>query len=151
MSIKQSRLCLTTPTCSSFLHITSMHVRELYHLPITCYWSIAPKPHSYRREYEIVKKPQKIMPNILAAHALAGCDTVPCLSGIGRTSVIKKLEASMALSCWEILHHQPTALSHLARNLLLLCMGMILRDHLTPCEGICSQGRLLESAIHHRN
>ena len=132
-------------------HHQHAHTGNIYHLPFMFYWRLASKPHSYRHEYDVVKKPQKILPNSLTAHALTGCDTVSCLSGIGKTSVIKKLEASMPLSWWGILHHQPTALSHLARSLLLLRMGMILRDHLTSKEDIYSRGRLLESAIHLRN
>ena len=33
------------------------------------------------------------MPNLLAAYALTGCDTVSSFAGIGKTSVLKKLEA----------------------------------------------------------
>ena len=42
---------------------------------------------------EVVKKHSKIMPNLLGAHAITGCDTVSCFAGIGKTTVFKKLEA----------------------------------------------------------
>ena len=41
---------------------------------------------------KVVEKHSKVMPNILAAHALTGCDTVSSLAGIGKTTVLKKLE-----------------------------------------------------------
>ena len=41
---------------------------------------------------KVVGKHTKIMPNILAAHALTGCDTVSSLAGIGKPTVLKKLE-----------------------------------------------------------
>ena len=39
---------------------------------------------------EVVKKHHKLMPNILATHALTGCDTVSCFAGIGKTTALKK-------------------------------------------------------------
>ena len=42
---------------------------------------------------QVVQKHHKIMPNLLAAHALTGCDTVSCFSGIGKATVYKKLES----------------------------------------------------------
>jgi hypothetical protein len=41
---------------------------------------------------EVVKKHHKVMPNLLGAHSLTGCDTVSCFTGIGKTTVLKKLE-----------------------------------------------------------
>ena len=40
---------------------------------------------------DVVRKHQKIMPNLLAAHALTGCDTVSSFSGIGKASTLKTL------------------------------------------------------------
>ena len=42
---------------------------------------------------QVLQKHHKIMPNLLAAHALTGCDTVSCFSGIGKATVYKKLES----------------------------------------------------------
>jgi hypothetical protein len=39
----------------------------------------------------VISSHQNIMPNLLAAHALTGCDTVSSFSGIGKASVLKKL------------------------------------------------------------
>ena len=41
---------------------------------------------------DVVSNHQKIMPNLLAAHALTGCDTVSSFSGIGKASVLKTLK-----------------------------------------------------------
>ena len=41
----------------------------------------------------VVEKHASILPNLLAAHALTGCDTVSSLSGIGKATVLKKLVA----------------------------------------------------------
>ena len=40
---------------------------------------------------EVIKAHRNIMPTLLSAHALTGCDTVSSLSGIGRATVLKKL------------------------------------------------------------
>ncbi|XP_042233703.1 zinc finger protein Xfin-like isoform X2 [Homarus americanus] len=42
---------------------------------------------------EVVKKHSSIIPNILAAHALTGCDTVSSFAGIGKITALKTLEA----------------------------------------------------------
>ena len=41
---------------------------------------------------EVAKVHASIMPNLLAAHALTGCDTVSSFSGIGKMTVVKKLQ-----------------------------------------------------------
>ena len=41
--------------------------------------------------YDIIKKHAAIMPNLLAAHVLTGCDTVSSFAGIGKVTVLKKL------------------------------------------------------------
>ena len=41
---------------------------------------------------ETVSKHKKIIPNILSAHALSGCDTVSGLYGIGKNTVVKALK-----------------------------------------------------------
>jgi len=38
-----------------------------------------------------------LVKNILAAHVLSGCDTVVCLSGIGKTTVIKTMQSGYCL------------------------------------------------------
>ena len=40
----------------------------------------------------VIRQHATIMANLLAAHALTGCDTVYSFSGIGKTTVLKKLE-----------------------------------------------------------
>ncbi|KAL8571528.1 hypothetical protein ACOMHN_056823 [Nucella lapillus] len=40
---------------------------------------------------DVISSHQNIMPNLLAAHALTGCDTVSSFSGIGKASVLKTL------------------------------------------------------------
>ena len=39
---------------------------------------------------DVVKKQSKIIPNILGAHSLSGCDTVSSFSSIGKSAVFKK-------------------------------------------------------------
>ncbi len=45
-----------------------------------------------------VNKHKEIVPNILAAHAVSGCDTVAQYYGIGKATVLKKLQAGITLS-----------------------------------------------------
>ena len=42
---------------------------------------------------EVVKKHAKVMPNLLAMHALTGCDSVSSFSGIGKTTALKQLQS----------------------------------------------------------
>jgi hypothetical protein len=44
------------------------------------------------------KKHSKIVPQLLAAHALSGCDTVAQMSGIGKARVVKVLKNGLELS-----------------------------------------------------
>ena len=41
---------------------------------------------------EVVKKHKSIIPNLLAAHALTGCDSVSSLAGIGKAKMFNKLQ-----------------------------------------------------------
>ena len=45
----------------------------------------------------VVKTHKAILPNLLAAHALSGCDCVSSLSGIGKATVLKKLRSFKGL------------------------------------------------------
>ena len=45
-----------------------------------------------------VEKHQNIIPQILAAHALSGCDTVACCFGIGKNAVLKVVRSGNSLS-----------------------------------------------------
>ena len=46
-----------------------------------------------------------VVPNILAAHALSGCDTVGAYFGIGKSTVVKTLKNSYLLTLSVILKH----------------------------------------------
>ena len=45
-----------------------------------------------------VTKHSDIVPQLIAAHAVSGCDTVGCYHGIGKTKVVKALSAGIALN-----------------------------------------------------
>lgn len=45
-----------------------------------------------------VEKHQNFIPEILAAHALSGCDTVACCFGIGKNTVLKVVRSGISLS-----------------------------------------------------
>ena len=45
-----------------------------------------------------VEKHQNIIPEILAAHALSGCDTVACCFGIGKNTVLNVVRSGISLS-----------------------------------------------------
>ena len=46
---------------------------------------------------EVVRAHSEILPNLLAGHALTGCDTVSSFCGIGKATVLKKLKAFKGL------------------------------------------------------
>ncbi len=46
----------------------------------------------------IVAKHSGIVPQLIAEHAVSGCDTVGCYHGIGKTKVVKALSAGIALN-----------------------------------------------------
>lgn len=41
---------------------------------------------------DVIRQHAAIMPNLLVAHAMTGCDTVSSFAGIGKTTVLKKLK-----------------------------------------------------------
>ncbi len=45
-----------------------------------------------------VAKHSGIVPQMIAAHAVSGCDTVGCYHGIGKTKVVKALSAGIELN-----------------------------------------------------
>ena len=47
---------------------------------------------------ETVQKNKEIIPNLIAAHAISGCDTVACYYGIGKGKVLKTLKSGQTLS-----------------------------------------------------
>ena len=46
---------------------------------------------------ETVEANKEIMPSIVAAHALSGCDSVAPYHGVGKLSIIKRLKDGMKL------------------------------------------------------
>lgn len=52
-----------------------------------------------------VQKHRDIVPDLLAAHALSGCDTTACHFGIGKCKVVKVLEKGHSLSLLGQLRH----------------------------------------------
>ncbi|MEL7308361.1 MAG: hypothetical protein AAGK05_11175 [Pseudomonadota bacterium] len=71
-----------------------------------------------------VAKHIDIIPELLAAHALTGCDTVACFYGIGKTTVLKVLQSGLSLS---LLGHVDASFSSVlkqATDFLIACYGL---------------------------
>ena len=51
-----------------------------------------------------VKNEEQIAHDLLACHALSGCDTVACYFGIGKVKALKTLRAGFSLSCLGDIH-----------------------------------------------
>lgn len=49
---------------------------------------------------ETAKKYISIVPNLMSAHALTGCDTVGGYYGIGKTKAVKVLELTSVVQYW---------------------------------------------------
>ena len=46
-----------------------------------------------------IKNEEQIAHDLLACHALSGCDSVACYFGIGKVKALKTLRAGFSLSC----------------------------------------------------
>lgn len=70
-----------------------------------------------------VDKHSDIMPSIIAAHALSGCDTVAKCHGIGKVSVFKKLKAGLDLSKLGLVDADMHEVIHEATLFISSCYG----------------------------
>ena len=85
---------------------TDMFVLLLYHykradLDIPVYMESPSKGRTVIDIKSAVKKHSKIVADLLPAHSLSGCHTVVCCYGIGKGTVVKKLQARYDLSAIE--------------------------------------------------
>jgi len=54
---------------------------------------------------KVVQQHDAVIPNLLGAHVLSGCDTVSSLAGIGKATVFKKLITWIISLMETYLHH----------------------------------------------
>ena len=73
-----------------FAHHLHAHTNNLPHT-IQVTMEECSESHAIIDVNEVVKHPAAVIPNILGAHALSGCDTVSSFVGIGKATVLKKL------------------------------------------------------------
>ena len=69
-------------------------------------------------------KHSAIIPNVLAAHGLTGCDTVASCYGIGKGTVVKTLCSGMALSLLGDIDASMTEIIQQSMKFMLKCYGM---------------------------
>ena len=106
----------------SFCALSTLTYQEQCSVQLSWSWSPCSRNSAVIDIDEVVRKHSEVMPNILVAHALTGCNTVSCFDGIGKITVLKKLQAF-------------TELRKLGRNNFLMreicshTMGRNLKDH----------------------
>ena len=75
-----------------------------------------------------------VAPNILAAHALSGCDTVGTYFGIGKSTVVKALKNSLSLDSIGNLKTSFHDSMRDATKFLLICYGQTKSNTLTDAR-----------------
>ena len=72
---------------------------------------------------ETVKANKSIIPDLLSAHALSGCDTVACCSGIGKKTSVKMLQEGYSLSSVGDVSASFTDVTKQATKFMCACYG----------------------------
>ena len=70
-----------------------------------------------------VKNEEQIAHDLLACHALSGCDTVACYFGIGKVKALKTLRAGFSLSCLSDIHASFPDVTKQATEFVGACYG----------------------------
>jgi len=89
-------VCIVCDDTDVFVLLLHYYVLKDLHLPV-----VMQSPVKGRAVIDIRKTVavhHKIIPELLAAHALSGCETVASCFGIGKGTVLKKLRSGLSLS-----------------------------------------------------
>ncbi|KAG0714433.1 hypothetical protein GWK47_014176 [Chionoecetes opilio] len=70
-----------------------------------------------------VEKHIDIIPEILAAHALSGCDTIACCFGIGKSPVLKVVRSGLLLSLLGQIDASLPSVTQQATKFMTACYG----------------------------
>ena len=83
---------------------------------------------------ETASKHSNIAKYLLAAHALSGCDTVSCLYGIGKTTVLKVLKSGVELERLGCLEESMTSIETECVKFMSACYGLKSEESMTSAR-----------------
>ncbi len=84
---------------------------------------------------EVVQRHSTVIPNLLGAHALSGCDTVSSLAGFGKATVFKKLAAFTDCLCFG---DQLASLEEVTESCLRFVATLYGREQGTSLNSMCA-------------
>ena len=79
---------------------------------------------------ETIQKHAEIVPSLIGAHTVSGCDSVPTIYGIGKKSVIKHLKQNLSLASVGNLQASLDHVHNIITRLVSLCYGVKNRTNL---------------------
>ena len=89
-----------------------------------------------------VRKHEDVVPNVLAAHALSGCDIVAAYTGIGKGKPFRELQKGKQLSYLGMHRLSPDTVVQQATKFLLSCFGCSNKKHLLRQDEKCGHNVL---------
>ena len=108
---------------------TDVFVLALFHyhaqnLTLPVYMESPVKERSIIDIKSTVERHAEIIPYILAAHAVSGCDTVACYYGIGKGKVLKVLKSGLTLNAVGDIHAQTNDIIQETTTFVSTCYGV---------------------------
>ena len=125
MAVEQGAECLSVMTDDIDVYILLLHYYNQKELNIPMFME---SPVHGRQTIDIratAKEHDNILPNLLAAHGLSGCDTVAPCYGIGKMKILKTLkQGNHSLSCLGVSNANWPDVVKQAPSFMLPCYGV---------------------------
>ena len=132
MAVEQGAECLSVMADDTDVYILPLHYYNQKELNIPMFME---SPAHERQTIDIratAKKHANILPNLLAAHGLSGCDTVAPCYGIGKMKILKILkQGNHSISCLRDLKANWPDVVKQATSFMLACYGVPKLDSMT--------------------
>ena len=135
MAVEQGAECLSVMADDNDVYILLSHYYNQKELNIPMFME---SPVHRRQTTDIrgtAKEQANILPNLLAAHGLSGCDTVAPCYGIGKMKILKTLkQGNHSLSCLGDSNANWPDVVNQATSFMLACYGVPKLDSMTPAR-----------------
>ena len=135
MAVEQGAECVSVMADDNDVYILLLHYYNHKKLNIPMFME---SPIHGRQTIDIratAKEHDKILPNLLAAHGLSGCDTVAPCYGIGKMKILKTLkQGNHSLSCLGDSNANWPDVVEQATSFKLACYGVPKLDSMTQAR-----------------
>ena len=135
MAVEQGAECLSVMADDTDVYILLFHYYNQKELNILMFME---SPVHGRQTIDIratVKEHANILPNLLAAHRLSGCDTVAPCYGTGKMKILKTLQqGNHSLSCLGDSNANWPDVVKQAASFILACYGVPKLDSMTQAR-----------------